>query len=162
MRSQPLKRTPMKRTSKIRKQYPEKPTRRHPRPKGPDGATVAQVMRRALRGDEVCCEVCGEVVWGHRAGHWSIHHRRGRDGRADSHSVQNLLLVCGVDNMTGCHGRIHQRRSESRPAGWWLSRAANENPLSVPVLIDRGSRYVYLTESGQYSEHPPVTPAGVL
>jgi hypothetical protein len=128
---------------------------RHPRPKGPDADTTLTVLHRAVRDDKICCEVCSDPVDGERGFGWSLHHRRGRDGRADSNSVANLLVVCGSSNVDRCHGRIHSRRSESRPAGWWLSRAANEDPLTVPVLIDNGSRWVYLDNLGRYSDDPP-------
>lgn len=149
------RRVPLRRTTFALKRLPENPTTRHPRPKGPDAATTWTVLNRAVRDDQICCEVCGAPVDGERGFGWSLHHRRGRDQRRDSHSVANLLVVCGSSNVDRCHGRIHSRRSESRPAGWWLSRAANENPLTVPVLIDNGSRVVYFTADGRYSDVPP-------
>ena len=118
---------------------------------GPDEATVQAVVIRE-RG---CCLVCGDPLNGARGVGWSIHHRRGRDGKPDSHTVQNLIAVCGGDNVTGCHGRIHQRRSESQPAGWWLSRVAGTDPLTVPLLVDRESRWVYLTAAGTYAHEAP-------
>lgn len=123
---------------------------RRTRSTGPDEATVQAVVNR-----DGGCVVCGGALFGARGIDWSIHHRRGRDGKPDSHSVQNLIAVCGGDNVTGCHGRIHSRRSESQPAGWWLSRVAGEDPLTVPLLVDRESRWVYLTADGRYSDEPP-------
>lgn len=90
---------------------------------------------------------------------WSVHHRRGREGRRTDNGFANLLVVCGSSNVDGCHGRIHSRRSEARPNGWWLSRQTAEHPATVPVLVDHGSRWVHLTDNGQYSDDPP--PAGV-
>lgn len=154
-----MRKSPLRRSEFRQFRLPEQPTRRHPLPKGPDAETVRRVLQRSLRDDTVCCEVCSIPLDGSRGVSWSVHHRRGRDGRRDSHALQNLLLVCGSSNVDGCHGRIHGRRSESRPAGWWLSRAANENPLAVPVLIDRGSRWVYFTADGCYSDSAPVVAA---
>ena len=123
---------------------------RRVRSTGPDAETVALVVYRD-RG----CIVCGGPLSGERGIDWSIHHRRGRDGKPDSHQPQNLIAVCGGDNVTGCHGRIHSRRSEAQPNGWWLSRVAGEDPLTVPLLMEHESRWVYLTESGAYTDNPP-------
>ena len=124
------------------------------RPAGPTPEIVAWVFDRDRRR----CVVCGWRLSGARGLDWSIHHRRGRDGRPDSHQPQNLIAVCGGDNVTGCHGRIHQRRSEAQPNGWWLSRIAGTDPLTVPVLVERGSRWVYLTADGEYADVPPEGP----
>jgi len=123
---------------------------RRSRATGPDAATVELVLDRDSRR----CICCGIGLSGERGWGWSIHHRRGRDGKPDSHQPQNLISVCGADNHSGCHGRIHQRRSESEPAGWWLSRVAGTDPLTVAVLVDHGSRWVYLTADGRYADEP--------
>lgn len=123
------------------------------RQSGPSRETVQLVLLR----DEGCV-VCGVELSGQRGLDWSIHHRRGRDGKPDSHQPQNLLSVCGGDNVTGCHGRIHSRRSESQPNGWWISRIAGTDPLTVPLLIEHESRWVYLTADGDVSEDPPEGP----
>lgn len=131
-------------------------TRRSPRrtyrPTGPDAYTVERVLSR----DEGRCLVCAVELFGTRGYTWSIHHRRGRDGKPDSHKPQNLITVCGADNVTGCHGKIHQRRSWSRPNGLWLSRAAAEDPLTVPLLVLAESRWIYLTDDFAYADGPPV------
>lgn len=119
--------------------------------RGPDFYTVEKVLTR----DGGRCVCCGTELFGDRAVDWSVHHRRGRDGKPDSHKPQNLITVCGGGNESGCHGRIHQRRSESQPNGWWLSRIAGTDPLTVPVLVGHGSRWVYLTASGEYADNPP-------
>jgi len=121
---------------------------------GPTVDTVLAVLERS-RGR---CELCADELVGERGVRWSLHHRRGRDRRPDSHSVQNLMAVCGASNIEWCHGSIHGRRSEAQPNGWWLSRIAHQDPLRVPVLIDRGSQFVYFTADGRYAEHPPETP----
>lgn len=154
------RKTPMRRASVKASPFkvsalPESPTKRHPRPKGPGVDAVLTVIRR----DGSRCVVCGEMTAGSRGMDWSIHHRRGRDGKADSHQPQNLILVCGGDNQSGCHGLIHQRRSESQPAGWWISRIVGTDPLTVPLLVDGQSRWVYLTAFGEYSLHPPMEAA---
>lgn len=153
-RRTPMRRTPFtapRRPVKRARALPEIPTKRHPRPEGPSAATVLAVLARATDVDGYTrCEPCGTVIFGERGVEWSIHHRRGRDGKADSHSVANLLLVCGGDNVTGCHGRIHQRRSWSRPLGYWLSRTAGTDPLTVPVAI-HGGDLRYLTVDGRYA-----------
>ena len=137
----------------VKLRLPESPTKRHPRPKGPDWPTVEAVVLR----DEGRCVCCGQLLLGVRGWDWSIHHRRGRDGRSDSHQPQNLILVCGADNQSGCHGFIHQRRSESQPNGWWLSRIAGTDPRFAPLLVGQ-ERWVYLTSTGEYSDNPPTKP----
>lgn len=123
---------------------------RRTRAVGPDIRTVQKVVMR----DGWRCVVCGDPVRGQRGLDWSIHHRRGRDGKPDTHQPQNLITVCGGDNHTGCHGRIHQRRSESQPNGWWLSRVAGEDPLRLPLLIF-ADHWVYLTADYGFSDTPP-------
>lgn len=120
--------------------------------RGPDEQTVDLVFER----DSNCCICCGKgLSRDDRGWSWSLHHRRGRDGKPDSHMPQNLITVCGRDNVSWCHGRIHQRRSEAQLNGWWLSRIAGTDPLTVAVLVDHGSRWVYLTADGRYSDSPP-------
>ena len=119
-----------------------------------------EVVELVLFRDGNRCVCCGwPSACGIRGVTWSLHHRRGRDGRPDSHQPQNLITVCGGDNVTGCHGRIHQNRGEAQENGWWLSRIAGTDPLTVPVLVDHRSRWVYLAADGTYSDDPPeVTP----
>ena len=117
---------------------------------GPSSAAVQLVLGRA----GLHCERCGSPLTGERGYGWSIHHRRGRDDRPDSHSTQNLVVVCGGDNVTGCHGWCHSRRSESQPAGFWLSRIAGTDPLLEPFLL-HGEEWLYLTADGGYSDSPP-------
>ena len=146
--------TSMPTTPRRKKTLPEQPTKRHPIHKGPSLEIVQLVLRRAMRNGRVCCEVCGEDVYGERGLSWSVHHRKGRQGNRTDHSPANLLLVCGASNQDRDHGRIHSRRSESQPAGWWLSRIGDTDPLTVPVLIDGGSRWTYLTADGGYNDNP--------
>lgn len=131
---------------------PERPTTRHPSPKGPDFLTVERVLRR----DEGCCVGCAVCVLGGERGlHWSLHHRRGRDRKADSNSPQNLITVCGASNVDGCHGRIHQSRLWARPLGYWVSRTTGADPLLAPVFVAMLDRFVWLTAGGRYSDNPP-------
>lgn len=57
----------------------------------------------------------------------------------------NLLHVC-----LDCHAYIERHRAEALIAGWLVSRWSD--PANVAVLIDRGSRYVYLGET--YEDAP--------
>lgn len=148
---------------KGRHQMPETPTKRHPKPTGPDSATVELICKRALRrvdghGTVLCCEVHGaeEPLTGERGWQWSIHHIRGRDGVRTDNSPCNLILVSGRDNVTGCHGRIHKDRTWAREHGLWLPRNYLHVPASHnPVLIENESRWVYLSAAGGYADDPP-------
>jgi hypothetical protein len=120
--------------------------------KGPSPAVVDAVRRR----DGHACIRCGMAAVGVRGWDWSLHHRRGRDSKPDSHLAQNLLTVCGASNVDGCHGYIHQHRTEAQDNGWWISRIGVVNdPLSIPVLVGQGSRWVYLGADARYFDEPP-------
>lgn len=122
------------------------------RPTGPTPDVVNLVLLR----DGWKCVVCGDDIGGTKGWDYSLHHRRGRDGKPDSHMPQNLITVCGGSNVDRCHGRIHARRYEARSYGWRIDRNAVDNdPLHHGVLVAHGSRYVYLSADGQYSDHPP-------
>ncbi len=127
---------------------------------GPASDVVEVVLERAQRfGPDYLpnCEVCGYPLRGERGVDWSIHHRRGRDGADDSHTAPNLLAVHGVSNVDRCHGEIHRNHdNESVDNGWVISRnGVMRDPLQIPVLIENGSRWTYLTADGRYSDDPP-------
>jgi len=123
----------------------------------PAAAAVHVVVNRALRdGGTPCCEVCGDPVHGERGVTWALHHRKGRTGPSTDNSPANLLLVHGASNVDECHGQIHAHRGSSQDNGWMVSRNGILQPAEVAVLVDNGSRYVYLTVDGQYSEVPGV------
>lgn len=113
------------------------------------------VLERASRDGVPCCEVCGGPLNGERSFGWSLHHRRYRDGRSDQDSAQNLLVVCGGSNVDRCHGRIHGSKAEAMMYGWAVTRHGRADPLTIPVLIDRESRWKYFTASGEYADDPP-------
>ncbi len=121
----------------------------------PAGVAYAVLKRCAMR-----CEVCSDPLGGPRGLQWALHHRRYRDNAPDMHSPQNLLAVCGPDNFAnGCHRDIHQDKDAAKDNGWSISRHEFDgkliDPLEREVLIDRGSRYVYLTAAGEYADEPP-------
>jgi hypothetical protein len=124
-----------------------KPVRRRRPLPGPSLEVVRVVWRR----DGESCVVCGvRLSVGGRGWAYSIHHRRGRDRRPDSNTPQNLILVCGASNVDGCHGRIHRdSKTWAGPLGYWLSRVAAVDPLTVPVVLHDG-RTVFLTAEGTY------------
>lgn len=124
----------------------------------PADEAVALVLARATVDFFRVCELCGDPITGERGWEWSIHHRRGRDGKPDSHLPQNLMLVHGASNVDACHGRIHRNREgESRTKGWLVSRnGVQTDPLRVPALLCGESAWVYLTDSDCYSDSPAV------
>ena len=124
---------------------------------GPTPDVVDAVIYRA----DFLCEVCGQGLGPARGIDYSLHHRRGRDGKPDSHQPQNLLLVHGGSNVDACHGRIHRNLGgESYRNNWLLPRNAKPtpDPLLVPVLLFR-DRWVHFTASGEYADSPPMEAA---
>lgn len=133
---------------------------------GPNQAERLVVAERSTRVRMVdmgmvftwCCEVCGRVlavpngdgmawVYDH-----SWHHRRPRGKGGDRDPALNtpprLLLVCGHDNSTGCHGLIESQRVLAKDNGWLVARPTD--PASVPVELHDGRRF--LTPDGAYQE----------
>ena len=112
---------------------------------GPPPETRELVARRA----DWTCELCQR----HRApfADWQYHHRqpRGMGGRRRAYVNQpsNLLLLC-----SDCHTTVESRRAEALDNGWLVSRWGV--PAETPVLIDHGSRWVYLTDDGRYADAP--------
>lgn len=119
---------------------------------GPDLETVMTVLDR----DGYRCVRCGVPIQGERGRDWSMQHRRprgmGGTDRGDANSPANLVALCG-SGTTGCHGHVESRRAEAYVHGWLVS--LHVDPANVPVLVDHGSRWVYLTDSGEYVDNPP-------
>lgn len=146
----------MKRTALIRKVALDsrtplatrKPMKTRHRSTGPTTDAVDAVYDRAQH----CCELCTLSVGPERGTDHHIHHRRprraGGDRRPETNSPANLLLLC-----PGCHETVESFRTASYDAGWLLR--AGDDPYAVAVLIWRGSRWAYLTDSG-YDDDPQV------
>lgn len=151
-----MRRTPMARRASLLRSVGRRYDRR--KVDNPERDTVDLVLVRASSRGFLRCEVCGDPVIGDRGWDWALHHRRGRDGKPDMHSPQNLLVVHGNDNVTACHGRIHRNRAgESRSNGWLISHSAipMPDPLHVPTLLFGETRWVYLTNDGRYADNGP-------
>lgn len=79
----------------------------------------------------------------------SIHHRqpRGAGGTrgAATHSLANLLLICG-SGTTGCHGYIEDNRRWAYDTGWLVRHSApgrptaDTDPVTVPITLSSGRR----------------------
>jgi hypothetical protein len=94
-------------------------------------------------------------VAGERGYGWSIHHRRGRDSKPDSNMPQNLITLCGADNVSGCHGYVHQHGAVAAAQGWRVTRiGVDRDPLTVPVQVHERPDPVYLTADGRYVDRP--------
>lgn len=118
-----------------------------PRDTGPDQLTVEAILERAAYACERCSGPLGPV----RGRDWHCHHRRpraaGGSRRADTNSPANLVAIC-----PDCHTAVESRRGEALAEGWLVTQVSD--PAAVALLIERGSRWVYLTHDGRYSEHP--------
>jgi hypothetical protein len=114
---------------------------------GVSAETVAALLGRS----DVRCEVCGEALAGERGVGWSVHHRRprgmGGSRRADTHSIVNLLALCG-SGTTGCHGRIESDRATALVCGWLVRSSAD--PAQIPVWLRHRGELVLLTADGDY------------
>lgn len=121
---------------------PSKGTTTPGRRVAPTTKTVVQARARMR------CELCGRNL-SYEVGH--IHHRlpRGMGGsRApERHEPQNLLFLCVT-----CHQSVESRRAEALAAGWLVLSCSD--PAQVPVLVEHGSRWAYLTSDGRYSDTP--------
>lgn len=83
----------------------------------------------------------------------SIHHRRprgmGGTDREDTHTLPNLMLLCGTGTI-GCHGFIESHREIALARGILLPK---EGPGSVPAqrpLVTPGGRLVFLDYAPAY------------
>ncbi|MGH3518821.1 MAG: HNH endonuclease [Haloechinothrix sp.] len=110
-----------------------------------------------LERDRRRCRWCGEPVTGERGRDWSIHHRlprrMGGTRRPGINSPANLVTVHG-SGTTGCHGDIELSRAFAQGHGWLLCGECDD-PAAWPILLDRESRWVYLTATGDVSDLPP-------
>lgn len=123
--------------------------KRRYRDTGPSAETIETVRVRANER----CEIGGEEIWFILRGEdYHIHHRRprGMGGtiRPDTNQEPNLLLLC-----PDCHARVESRRGEAFTKGWLVPQSGD--PAQIAVLVDHGSRWVYLTADGTYSDIPP-------
>lgn len=118
---------------------------------GPDQLTVAAILERAQHS----CERCSEPVGDRRGTDWHCHHRRpraaGGSKRDDTNSPSNCTVLC-----PRCHTDVESYRATALTECWLLQQA--NDPAKVPLLIERGARWVYLTADGQYGAAPPHDP----
>lgn len=113
------------------------------------------LVRERSGGD---CEVRTDWCRG-RATNWS--HRTAK-GQGGLWAPSNGLDVCGMGNLAGCHGYLHQHPTVAKAKGWIVPRW--EDPLLVPAWVHThtlGLALVYLddrgcfrTELGPWPEHP--------
>jgi hypothetical protein len=87
------------------------------------------------------CERCSQA----RGAEWQHRKNRSQGGRW---SPENGLHLCSP-----CHRYVHHKVTESQDNGWSVKGAFD--PAAQPVLIQNGSRWVYLTADGSYSDDPP-------
>lgn len=103
----------------------------------PEEVEARRVVRQRSGGT---CEVCGHA----RA--TNFQHRQGK-AQMGAWTAQNGLDVCGMGNVSGCHGHIHQFPGEAYELGW--SVRSGHDPAATPVLI-HGRRLVLLAADGTY------------
>lgn len=143
-----LRRTALARRAELKRQ----PKRR--RNTDPTAAQRRVVAERA----GYACELCRMPL--HDGHHWtephSFHHRqpRGMGGtnRPDVHAPYQLLLLCGTDNATGCHGYIESHRRVAYENGWLVhhGRDAATTPAIIGGATTASRHLVLLTADGRY------------
>lgn len=83
------------------------------------------------------CESCGTYL---PSG--NFHHRAakgmGGSGREWIHDPSNLLYLCGMGNVDGCHGRAHQVPEFAMALGLIVSRFSPYVPGEIPVRLHDG------------------------
>lgn len=95
--------------------------------------------RKLVRGrSEGTCEVCG------RAPATNFQHRQGK-AHQGAWSAENGLDVCGMGNVSGCHGAIHQNPAIAYERGW--SVRSTSDPATTPVWLASGGWH-YLRADG--------------
>jgi 5-methylcytosine-specific restriction endonuclease McrA len=138
-RSQPLRRTPLARTSGLARVagLRRRPQRPPSRPAHLD--VPADTRRMVERRSGGRCEigltgVCDFVAI-------DVHHRRKRNIGLHPHAIWNLVHAC-----RSCHSAAHGAPTQAREAGWIVSQYAE--PSRIPVLI-RGTLRL-LAADGSY------------
>lgn len=91
------------------------------------------------------CERCSQA----RATEWQHRVNRSQGG---TWSAENGLDLCSP-----CHRYVTGNWTESEANGWTVR--GEDDPAERPVLIQNGSRWVYLTTDGEYSAEPPMEAA---
>lgn len=123
---------------------------------GPTKEAVEAALERA----GFSCMICNHMLGDRRGVDWSIQHRRPRGKGGTRWPGINLLSnigpLCG-SGVDGCHGEVESYRAAAVDDGWLVKWPLD--PATIPVLLHR-ERYVYLTNDGQYSDHPPSTQEG--
>jgi 5-methylcytosine-specific restriction protein A len=109
------------------------------------------VVDAVLARAQYSCEVDSAMIGDRRYEDYHIHHRRPRMAGGTRGTwvnlPSNLLVLCPP-----CHAYIESHRAEARIAGWLLP--GGMRPPEVAVLIENGSRWVYLGDDAQYHDNP--------
>lgn len=88
----------------------------------------------------------------------SIHHRRprrmGGSRLADTHTLANLLLLCGSGTV-GCHGAIESQRTTALDRGYLLHQGAE--PAQEPLVLPGGHQVLLDPVSPFYVDSSPPT-----
>jgi hypothetical protein len=115
----------------------------------PDESEIPQEVKDVVRERAGgYCECCGGPCY---VGDHAYHHRRpvgmGGSKSPETHSVPNVVLICGRDNRSRCHGDVHQNPEQAYAAGWLVKKGAH--PHRIPLLLHNG-RTVLLDVNGSY------------
>jgi hypothetical protein len=140
---------PLKRKKPMRSQAQlvrtAKPKQGRPKPDGPAESTLANRARKAVHDRfDGRCEMRSPWcrVWAMNFSH------RLAEGQGGLWTTSNGLAACGMGNLYGCHGYLHQHPLEAKKNGWIVQPW--EDPLKKRVLIHSkfGHTWVLLDDEG--------------
>lgn len=154
-RGEPMNRTPMK---------------RKPADNNLSGDEWAEVFRLLLvrsggrcEGGTPWCVAPAGYVEGMPRGQVSIQHRRARGtggtALAETHTLANLLLLCGTGTSRACHGWVENKeRAAAEKRGLWVRHEYEDGVLvpvdRYPLVLPSGRRVFLHPTEPRYIEHP--------
>jgi hypothetical protein len=110
------------------------------------------VRKLVYKRDAWCCVRCGLFVMGEPH---NVHHRI-RRSQLGPDSPENLILLCGSGNTTGCHGWVHGHVKDAQEHGWLLESGSDPAAKGVAYATEDGGFAVwYLLPDGDRHSEPP-------
>lgn len=110
-------------------------------------AIPAKMRSQVLERDDYACSRCRKMLQG---SYYSLHHRLPR-GRGGTHTVENLVTLCGSGTSpNGCHEHVESHRQQATADGWLVP--SGMDPAKWPV--HRGGEWLQPTAAGWEPAQP--------